>query len=175
MDYNWQKLLYHSQIIFPLSSHRSSLGYLGPIWTMHLFSQILENSKPVTMQNSSLKRPTFPCQLYELLADSEEKGFATVVTWLPDGKGFIIREPQEFCETVIKKYFNQSKLSSFTRQVSICIHRVIGEIHTLHIICYASFCFRVRYSCTCTDLKKLPKGHFGIHSLFETIKNLALQ
>lgn len=39
------------------------------------------------------------------------------VAWLPDGKSFIIRNPDEFTRQVVPKYFKATKFSSFTRKL----------------------------------------------------------
>lgn len=39
------------------------------------------------------------------------------VAWLPDGKSFVIRNPDEFTRNVVPKYFKATKFSSFTRKL----------------------------------------------------------
>lgn len=39
------------------------------------------------------------------------------VAWLPDGKSFVIRNPDEFTRKVLPKYFKATKFSSFTRKL----------------------------------------------------------
>jgi hypothetical protein len=39
------------------------------------------------------------------------------VAWLPDGKSFIIRNPDEFTRQLVPKYFKSTKFSSFTRKL----------------------------------------------------------
>jgi hypothetical protein len=60
---------------------------------------------------------SFPWKLHRLLEDAEKEGNMHIVSWLPDGKAFKIHKPKEFCKTTIAKYFKQTKLESFTRQV----------------------------------------------------------
>jgi hypothetical protein len=38
------------------------------------------------------------------------------MAWLPDGKSFIIRNPDEFTRKVLPKFFKATKFSSFTRK-----------------------------------------------------------
>jgi hypothetical protein len=42
-----------------------------------------------------------------------------IVGWLPCGKAFAVLNEERFVEEVIPKYFNQTKMRSFTRQLSI--------------------------------------------------------
>lgn len=39
------------------------------------------------------------------------------VAWLPDGKSFVIRHPDEFTRKVLPKFFKATKFSSFTRKL----------------------------------------------------------
>ena len=39
------------------------------------------------------------------------------VAWLPDGKSFVIRNPDEFTRKVLPKFFKATKFSSFTRKL----------------------------------------------------------
>lgn len=68
---------------------------------------------------NQLKMP-FPWKLHHMLeeADKPTGGFNNVVSWLPDGKAFKIYDQEAFLE-VMRTYFNQSKIKSFTRQLYI--------------------------------------------------------
>lgn len=48
-------------------------------------------------------------------ADTRGKDFC--VSWLPDGKSFIIKDPEYFARHVIPKFFRATKFSSFTRKL----------------------------------------------------------
>lgn len=61
---------------------------------------------------------SFPITLFELLEDAEEEGYANIVSWLPNGTSFQIHDPTRFCDGIMTKFFRQTKLDSFTRQVS---------------------------------------------------------
>ena len=39
------------------------------------------------------------------------------IAWLPDGKSFVIRNPDEFTRKVLPKFFKATKFSSFTRKL----------------------------------------------------------
>jgi len=55
--------------------------------------------------------------LYHLLEESEAEGTRDIVAWQSNGRSFQIYKPDEFEQKVMKKYFKQTKLKSFTRQV----------------------------------------------------------
>jgi hypothetical protein len=69
---------------------------------------------------NQLKLP-FPLKLHRLLEEAEKKRSDHIVSWLPDGKAFKIHDPEQFCNTVMAAYFKQTKLKSFTRQVSFYV------------------------------------------------------
>jgi hypothetical protein len=39
------------------------------------------------------------------------------ISWLPDGKSFVIRNPDEFTRTIVPQFFKATKFSSFTRKL----------------------------------------------------------
>jgi hypothetical protein len=62
---------------------------------------------------------SFPTTLYELLEDAEVQGYASIISWLPSGDAFLIHNPKRFCDDTMTKFFRQTKLDSFTRQVRV--------------------------------------------------------
>lgn len=87
----------------------------------------------------------FPLQLYDMLMDAEkDPALQAIVSWLPDGKSFILHKKNEM-ESVLKRYFNGVKVGSFTKQLNIygfaqqrytgiCSHVWLqrGQRHLLH-------------------------------------------
>lgn len=58
----------------------------------------------------------FPVKLHNLL---EENLHGNVISWQPHGRCFILRKPKEFLAEVMPKYFKQTKLTSFQRQLNL--------------------------------------------------------
>jgi hypothetical protein len=55
-----------------------------------------------------------------LMRFADEQGRDTqdfCVSWLPEGKSFVIRNPDEFTRQLVPKYFKATKFSSFTRKL----------------------------------------------------------
>ena len=63
--------------------------------------------------------PQFPRLLHSMLDRSEEDGYSDIVSWLPHGKSFVIRDREEFVRRVLPKYFKQTRFSSFQRQLNL--------------------------------------------------------
>ena len=58
----------------------------------------------------------FPQKLMDILADPLNQG---TISWLPDGKSFVIRDRTLFAEIVMPRYFpRKAKFSSFTRKLN---------------------------------------------------------
>jgi len=78
-----------------------------------------EEADKVLRENmQSLKFP-FPWKVHEMLANVEKDGNDDVVSWMPSGKAFRVHREKEFVNSIMKTYFNQSKFTSFTRQLYI--------------------------------------------------------
>jgi Heat shock transcription factor len=41
-----------------------------------------------------------------------------IISWLPHGRGFIIRDKKRLADLVLPKYFKESKYTSFTRRLN---------------------------------------------------------
>lgn len=58
----------------------------------------------------------FPIKLYQLLESNEH---SAIISWQPHGRCFIMHKPKEFLEQVMPRYFRQSKITSFQRQLNL--------------------------------------------------------
>ncbi len=80
---------------------------------------------------------TFPAKLHEILSCSE---FRHIVTWMPHGSSWRVLQPKLFEEIVMPKYFaQQSKYSSFTRQVNGWGFRRITQGKDRNCYCHPLF------------------------------------
>ena len=65
------------------------------------------------------KHLPFVHKLYLILQDMEAKGHDHIISWIGDGKAFKIHNPSLFEASIQRKYFRQSRVASFIRQVSL--------------------------------------------------------
>jgi hypothetical protein len=59
---------------------------------------------------------SFPTKLYFLLQSQE---FDDIISWHPSGMAFILHDDQGFVDSVMPKYFKQTQLRSFQRQLNL--------------------------------------------------------
>ena len=70
---------------------------------------------------------TFPIKLFKILERSDIAQYSSIISWLPHGRAFMIHNEDLFKEYIMKKYFHQSKLESFKRQLYAYGFRKIGK------------------------------------------------
>jgi hypothetical protein len=68
--------------------------------------------KPVNNQQHS-----FPLRLQRMLDKLEAEGSQLIVSWLPHGRAFVVHDADRFVAELMPAYFNQTKYSSFQRQL----------------------------------------------------------
>jgi hypothetical protein len=61
----------------------------------------------------------FPEKLHRLLTEVEAAGRSDIISFIAGGKAFAIHKPDKFFKEVVPKYFRQSRLSSFKRQLNL--------------------------------------------------------
>ena len=62
----------------------------------------------------------FPEKLHRMIREAEKNGKPDVLSFFPHGRSFAIHKPERFCAEIMSKYFKQSRLSSFQRQLNLC-------------------------------------------------------
>jgi len=61
----------------------------------------------------------FPEKLHLMLNSVESDGNSKIVSWQCHGRCFVVHKPKDFVATVMPKYFRQTKLTSFQRQLNL--------------------------------------------------------
>ena len=61
----------------------------------------------------------FPVKLYQMLVWTEQQDLQSVVGWQPHGRSFLVRQKQRFVRDIMPEFFQQSKMSSFQRQLNL--------------------------------------------------------
>jgi hypothetical protein len=73
----------------------------------------------------------FPFRLHAILKEVSDgvEGYDQIMTWLPHGRSFAILKHELFISEIMPKYFKQSKIASFQRQLNLYgFRRITGSI-----------------------------------------------
>lgn len=65
-----------------------------------------------------MKEP-FPEKLHKMLQASVDENFTDVVGFFPHGRAFAIHKPRRFVEEIMPRFFKQTRLTSFQRQLNL--------------------------------------------------------
>mmetsp|Transcript_20107 Transcript_20107/g.29838 ORF Transcript_20107/g.29838 Transcript_20107/m.29838 type:complete len:332 (-) Transcript_20107:90-1085(-) len=82
----------------------------------------LADPDPVALANRRTRggvTEPFPEKLHRLLQDCENKGESDIISFYSHGRAFCIHKVERFCREVMPRYFKQSRLSSFQRQLNL--------------------------------------------------------
>ena len=100
----------------------------------------------------------FPEKLFRMLSDTHEQGWTDIVSFLPHGRSFAVHDPDRFVQQVMPRYFQQTKWSSFTRQLNlwgflrVSTGRDVGCFyHELFLKGYPGLCLHMRRVGTSTS------------------------
>eukprot|EP00804_Cyclotella_cryptica_P004560 CCRYP_006901-RA/>CCRYP_006901-RA protein AED:0.03 eAED:0.03 QI:164/1/1/1/0/0.5/2/643/201 len=61
----------------------------------------------------------FPMKVHRMLDQTKTEGLEAIVSWLKHGRAFKIHDPKAFAEVIMPRFFNQSKYTSFQRQLNL--------------------------------------------------------
>eukprot|EP00816_Leptocylindrus_hargravesii_P012855 CAMPEP_0196826598 /NCGR_PEP_ID=MMETSP1362-20130617/93710_1 /TAXON_ID=163516 /ORGANISM="Leptocylindrus danicus, Strain CCMP1856" /LENGTH=431 /DNA_ID=CAMNT_0042207175 /DNA_START=837 /DNA_END=2132 /DNA_ORIENTATION=- len=74
------------------------------------------NKSPLQGSRRSRATDSFPKKLHLVLSCKE---YYSIITWLPHGRSFIVRDPEALAEKVFPEFFKLKKYNSFIRQLSL--------------------------------------------------------
>lgn len=61
----------------------------------------------------------FPLKLHELLERAEVENLTDIISWQPHGRAFVVHQPKKFVAGLMPRFFRQTKLTSFQRQLNL--------------------------------------------------------
>ena len=64
---------------------------------------------------------SFPVKLHKIIDIIERDGLSEIVSWTSHGRAFKVHNNDRFIKEIMSKYFYQTKMASFTRQLGMCI------------------------------------------------------
>ena len=84
---------------------------------------------------------SFPVKLHKVIDRIERDGLSSIISWSSHGRAFKIHDSTLFVRDVMSRYFYQSKMSSFTRQLGMNI-----DIESIHFTSFLT-CICKIYLC----------------------------
>lgn len=90
--------------------------------TPYFDASSLADPDPVAIANRRTRggvTEPFPEKLHRLLQECEKRGESDVISFYSHGRAFCIHKVERFCREVMPRYFKQSRLSSFQRQLNL--------------------------------------------------------
>jgi HSF-type DNA-binding len=82
---------------------------------------------PDTRRNRGGVTEPFPEKLHRMLEGVEREGLSDVVSFFSHGRAFAIHKPRRFVSEIMLRYFRQSRLTSFQRQLNLYGFRRITQ------------------------------------------------
>lgn len=106
------------------SSHRTAYEQLfsDDLSELQGSDQALLQSQNISSshtQNGRGSMDTFPFKLYRMLSILEDLGLHDIIAWKSHGRSFQVLHGDNFVKVVLPKFFKQTKLTSFQRQLNL--------------------------------------------------------
>ncbi len=81
--------------------------------------EMYQQTKPASAKGGIID--PFPVKLYNMLEhiQKNEPELASIVSWQPHGRCFLVHKPKEFTEYILPRFFHQKKYASFQRQLNL--------------------------------------------------------
>lgn len=108
LSYNCNKLAITSSIDNQLNF--AAIENLTPI---NATASIIQTS----LASVQSKNIAFPQVLHAMLQTAKENGYDNIISWQHHGRSFRVEDKKAFVMTIIPRYFNQTRYSSFRRQL----------------------------------------------------------
>jgi hypothetical protein len=116
---------YHPVYYPPYPTDYTLTGPINP----HVYTDASTIADPTadTRRNRGGVTEPFPEKMHRMLEGTEREGLTDVVSFFSHGRAFAIHKPRRFVSEVMLRYFRQTRLTSFQRQLNLYGFRRISQ------------------------------------------------
>jgi hypothetical protein len=116
---------YHHVYYPPYPTDYTLTGPINP----HVYTDASAIADPTadTRRNRGGVTEPFPEKMHRMLEGTEREGLTDVVSFFSHGRAFAIHKPRRFVAEVMLRYFRQTRLTSFQRQLNLYGFRRISQ------------------------------------------------
>lgn len=109
---------------FPCPSSPSSSSSQGEAGSdsdnINLHAGVVTQIRPTPkLHNNVNQELLFPAKLYIMLEAVDNLALSHVVSWLPNGQGFHVKDASKFMDIIAPQFFKATKYRSFQRQLNL--------------------------------------------------------
>ena len=90
-----------------------------PIISESIPSAITSSTYGQVARNLGGNLETFPMKLHRMLGIIEDLGYMNIISWKVHGRAFQVHDVDQFVKLILPKFFRQSQISSFQRQLNL--------------------------------------------------------
>jgi hypothetical protein len=90
-------------------------------------ASVMADPAPDTRRNRGGVTEPFPEKLHRMLEATEREGLSDVVSFFSHGRAFSIHKPRRFVAEIMPRFFRQTRLTSFQRQLNLYGFRRISQ------------------------------------------------
>ena len=116
-NYSFPPNMGFMQNFMPAPSNLTGQASLNP--SRYTDAAYIADPVPDTRRNRGGVTEPFPEKLHKMLEATEKEGKGDIVSFFSHGRAFAIHQPRKFVSDIMPRFFNQSRLTSFQRQLNL--------------------------------------------------------
>ena len=128
-NYNFPPTMGFMQNFMPAPSYLTGQASLNP--SRYTDAAYIADPVPDMRRNRGGVTEPFPEKLHKMLEATDKEGKGDIVGFFSHGRAFAIHQPRKFVSDIMPRFFNQSRLTSFQRQLNLYGFKRISQ----YVVC----------------------------------------